>query len=58
VSSDTRYSVRLYEPGDEEGIIEVLKTSYNEWRDAESPLDHWKWKYLDNPLGSIFFVVD
>lgn len=58
MSSDSGSSVRLYELGDEEGIVEVLKACYPEWRDAESPLDHWKWKYLDNPHGSIFFVAD
>jgi ribosomal protein S18 acetylase RimI-like enzyme len=56
--SSKDYVVRLYEPGDEEGIIEVLKASYPEWRNAKSPLDHWKWKYLESPLGSVFMVVD
>jgi GNAT superfamily N-acetyltransferase len=56
--SSKEYFVRLYMPGDEEGIIDVLKASYPEWRDAESPLDHWKWKYLESPLGSVFMVVD
>jgi GNAT superfamily N-acetyltransferase len=56
VSKD--YVVRLYRPGEEEAIVELLKTSYPEWRDADSPLDHWKWKYLENPHGSIFIVSD
>jgi GNAT superfamily N-acetyltransferase len=35
-----------------------LKTSYPDWRDAKSPLDHWKWKYTESPHGSHFVVVD
>jgi hypothetical protein len=52
------YHVRLYMPGDEEAIVEVLKQSYPEWRDADAPIDYWKWKYLDTPLGSIVIVAD
>jgi GNAT superfamily N-acetyltransferase len=55
--SSKDYIVRLYRSGDEEAILEVLKTCYAEWRDAESPIDHWKWKYLDTPHGSIFIVT-
>jgi GNAT superfamily N-acetyltransferase len=57
-SNDSGYNVRLYMPGDEEGIVEVLKTSYPEWRDAKSPLKHWKWKYLDNSYSSHVVVAD
>jgi GNAT superfamily N-acetyltransferase len=58
VSSDSGYIVRLYESGDEDGIIELLKTSYSEWRNHEYPLEHWNWKYLENPVGSIVIVAD
>jgi GNAT superfamily N-acetyltransferase len=58
IVSSKEYIVRLYKPGDEEGIVEVLKASFPEWRDTESPLDHWKWKYLDNPIGSHVVVAD
>ena len=51
------YIVRFFEPGEEEAIIEVLKTCYPDWRDAKSPLDHWKWKYIDNPLQMTSIVV-
>jgi GNAT superfamily N-acetyltransferase len=57
-SKDSSYDVRFYESGDEEAIIELLKISFSEWRDAESPLDYWKWKYIENPFGSIIVVAD
>jgi GNAT superfamily N-acetyltransferase len=57
-STDPDYIVRLYEPGEEEAIVELLKISYPEWKNAESPLDYWKWKYLENPHGSIVVVAD
>ena len=32
--SSKDYNVRLYMPRDEEAIVELLKTSYPEWKDA------------------------
>lgn len=57
-SKDSEYNIRLFESGDEEAIVELLKISYPDWRDAESPLDYWKWKNIDNPYGSIVVVAD
>jgi GNAT superfamily N-acetyltransferase len=55
---DSEYEIRLFESGDEEAIVELLKIGYPEWRLAESPLDYWKWKNIDNPYGSIVVVAD
>jgi hypothetical protein len=47
---------RLYENGDEQGVVDLLDDVFNGWPKFDlpvSPLDHWKWKYLDNPYGSI-----
>jgi GNAT superfamily N-acetyltransferase len=45
--------VRHYRPGDEESIVALLETTFGRWPnfylDCE-PIDHWKWKYLDNPF--------
>ena len=57
-SKDSEYDIRLFESGDEEAIVELLKISYPEWSLAESPLDYWKWKNIDNPYGSIVVVAD
>ena len=45
--------IRRYEPGDEEQIVKLLELVFNGWPHFDlhcSPLDHWKWKFLDNPL--------
>ena len=47
------YEVRLYRPGDEEEIVELLQLVFDEWPDLDlkcSPLEHWRWKFEDNPL--------
>ncbi len=47
------YQVREYLPGDEEEIVNLLELAFNGWPHFDldcAPLDHWKWKYLDNPL--------
>jgi hypothetical protein len=44
---------RPYEKGDEEEIVRLLQTVFVGWPKFDlqcSSLDHWKWKYLDNPL--------
>ncbi|MDD1765709.1 MAG: hypothetical protein LUO84_04565 [Methanomassiliicoccales archaeon] len=46
-------TVRGYEPGDEASILLLLERAFR-WPafDIEVPkIDHWRWKYLDNPLG-------
>ncbi|EMR73439.1 hypothetical protein MCGE09_00525, partial [Thaumarchaeota archaeon SCGC AB-539-E09] len=46
--------IRLYETGDEENIIDLLQLVFEGWPrfDLEfEPIEHWKWKYLDNPTG-------
>lgn len=40
-------SLRLYEPGDETGIIELFNASFPVKIDRA----HWQWKYADNPAG-------
>jgi len=44
---------RPYRKGDEEEIVRLLQTVFVGWPKFDlqcSSLDHWKWKYLDNPL--------
>jgi len=46
--------IRLYKKGDEDQIVQLLKEVFIEWPmfDVEcSPIDHWKWKYIDNPAN-------
>ncbi|MBI0584222.1 MAG: GNAT family N-acetyltransferase [Methanomassiliicoccus sp.] len=45
--------VRPYEKGDEERIVPFLEKNMG-WPATDvsvSPLDHWRWKFLSNPLG-------
>ena len=44
--------VRPYSLGDEEEIVHFLGLPFKGWPRFDitcSPLDHWKWKFLDNP---------
>jgi len=44
--------VREYLPGDEESIVDLLIKVFGGWPHFNlncSPLEHWRWKYLDNP---------
>ncbi len=46
------YSVHKYQPGDEEEIVNFLCETFKGWPhfDLECPpIDHWRWKYVDNP---------
>lgn len=47
------YDVRVYQPDDEEGIVRLLQLVFDGWPHLDldcSPIDHWKWKFRDNPL--------
>lgn len=47
------YVIRPYQQGDEEEIVELLELVFDGWPRFDlncTPLDHWKWKYLDNPF--------
>jgi hypothetical protein len=51
-------NIRLYESGDEKEIVELLRLSFPDWTIKLSPIDYWKWKYLDCPLPSLVAVAD
>lgn len=49
------FESRLYLPGDEEQIVPLLKAAFNGWPFFDLtclPIDHWRWRYLDNPQHS------
>lgn len=56
------YSIRPYEPGEEKDIVDLLELVFNGWPYFDldcSPLDHWRWKHLYNPVGrSIVYVSE
>jgi hypothetical protein len=56
------YSVCRYKPGDEEDIAKLLNEVFRGWPKFDlqcSPLDHWRWKFIDNPpkVTVVFLAV-
>lgn len=46
------YIIRMFQSGDEEALVNLLKIIFNPWPDRDlivTDLDHYKWKYVDNP---------
>lgn len=55
-----KITIRMYQEGDENEIIDLLEYVFDGWPhfDIEcTPLDHWKWKYLDNPTSNAVLSV-
>lgn len=51
---------RPYQKGDEESIVALLTKVFNGWPNYSircSPTDHWRWKYLNNPLKKSFISL-
>ena len=47
------YEVSTYQPGDEGGIVQLLELVFEGWPHLDldcPPIDHWNWKFRDNPL--------
>ncbi len=57
MSNNVNVSVRFYEPGDDENIVELLKKTFPKWAAFKDPLGLWRWKYIDTPLKSIISVA-
>ena len=56
----TDHVVRPYKPGDEDQIIQLLDVVFDGWPHFNipcTPLEHWEWKYLDNPRKKYFASV-
>jgi len=54
------YSTRLFESGDEIEIVPLLDLIFDGWPHLDlpcSPLDHWRWKYKENPTGILGIAV-
>jgi GNAT acetyltransferase-like protein len=46
--ADERFVTRAYQPGDENAILDLFARSFH----APRSLEHFRWKYLQNPFGS------
>jgi len=54
------FTIRPYRPGDEEQIVELLEIVFEGWPHFDlgcSPLDHWIWKFKDNPLHMNLIIL-
>jgi hypothetical protein len=47
----------MYSPGDEKGIIELLRSAFPKWQQYKEPLVNWKWKYFEGPIPSEVYVA-
>jgi hypothetical protein len=48
---------QTFSPGDEEGIIELLRSVFPKWKQINNPLNYWKWKHFEKPIPSIIVVA-
>jgi hypothetical protein len=58
---DRDFSVRPYAQGDEEEIVQLLTLVFGRWPHFDipcHPLEHWRWKYLSNPVGRVITVAE
>ncbi len=46
--ADERFVTRSYQPGDESAILDLFTRSFH----APRSLEHFRWKYLQNPYGN------
>jgi GNAT superfamily N-acetyltransferase len=54
------FYARPYQLGDEERIVDLLQLGFNRWPYFDvpcSPLEHWRWRYVDNPFKRNLVVV-
>ena len=56
------FSVRPFRKGDEEEIVQLLQRVFDGWPRFDlgcSPVEHWRWKYIDNPLrGNVVTLAE
>lgn len=55
----SEFETRSYQQGDEKQLVPLLQESFSGWPFFDltcSPLDHWRWRYLDNPQHSNLIV--
>ncbi len=48
------WHIKDYEPGDEEGIIRLFELTFGKPMGKTESMKHWRWEYLDNPVGDIY----
>lgn len=51
------FIARHYQPGDEQGIVNLLQLGLENWAKREAPVDYWKWRYCDTPIKYLISLV-
>jgi GNAT superfamily N-acetyltransferase len=57
---DFKFDVRFSRPGDESEIVELLELVFDGWPHLYiecTSLDHWIWKYYDNPIKATYVRI-
>jgi hypothetical protein len=53
IKNQMAISIRDYQQGDEQKIVDLLTETFNGWPHSDltcTPLERWIWKFIDNPL--------
>ncbi len=48
---ERKWSTRMYQPGDEQGILELWRLVFSEGEQERGTLAYWNWQFRDNPAG-------
>jgi len=49
-------TTRLYQEGDDQEIVELLRSSFTSWAELQKPIEYWRWKYRQSPLETHIVV--
>jgi GNAT superfamily N-acetyltransferase len=48
---------QMYTAGDEEGIVELLRSVFPKWKQMSNPVGYWSWKHLEGPIPSEVYMA-
>src|SRR4030042_16027 len=51
------FSIRDFREGDEKQIVDLLVKAFPKWSKLDNPLDYYRWKLLENPVGKTITVA-
>ena len=57
---NSKFDIRPYRKGDEEGIVQLLQLVFNGWPHLDlrcTAMDHWKWKYESDHIRRPYISV-